>query len=236
MTPSMTLSEQYPLPDITDDALKTEVFTHKSEKRKLLVNQDRLAVWADIYGLPSRLQVHYSAELLLRQNTATKAKLFQAYVGALFMQSDRNYRTVEDWFGQLVEQGLEDIVAFENAANSLTEKLQTLKLKGPAEEHQPAQVPSSPSPSTSSTSSSNASYQSQLGSLALFNQICAQRNIHPDWQCNNMGSPHRPTHKATVRLSPTCEIVGTGVGGKKQEAKEKAAEEAMEKLGWSQAD
>lgn len=33
-------------------------------------------------------------------------------------------------------------------------------------------------------------------------------------------------------MSPTCEIVGTGVGGKKQEAKEKAAEEAMEKLGW----
>lgn len=40
----MTLSEQYPLPDITDDALKTEVFTHKSVAARPagLVHADRL--------------------------------------------------------------------------------------------------------------------------------------------------------------------------------------------------
>ena len=172
------------------------------------MNQDRLAGWADIFGLPGQLRAHYATELQVRQNLSTKVQVFQAYVGALFEQSGNDIGVVEDWFGRVVETGLKEILAMEEAADELPELFSTASIKdkgGPPPLRGSSSSPnqSKPSQGGSPTSQRATSPLSvtpvKMGALALFNQRCSQEKRMPSWESMQGGEAHAPIFRATVR-------------------------------------
>jgi ribonuclease-3 len=78
-------------------------------KRSLIIRKDRVEQWSLVYGLPERLQVHRSQELVIRGNQNARVQVFQAYVGALFRE--KGYDFVKEWFEYVVEAALTDILA-----------------------------------------------------------------------------------------------------------------------------
>lgn len=214
-----------------------------SIKRALLVNQDRLAGWADIYGLSKRIQAHHSTRLLIQQNTSTRAQVFQAYVGGLFEQAEYNLGPIEDWLGHVVETALKEILAMEKAEDDLSDAFSKTAVK---DEDRPfplsrnsslSPYQSKPSSHPSSTNQTKTSTLPKtpvrVGALALFNQRCQQEKLVPSWCCTQEGEPHAPTFTVTIKLPPSNTPIGEGIGVTKAEAKARAAEQALREMHWA---
>lgn len=83
--------------------------TFLQQRLQHFVVTENIAKWSDWYGLTSRLKCHPSSRASLLSNTNTKAQVFHAFVGALFLE-DRTVG-VEDWIRSLmnyqikIEQG-----------------------------------------------------------------------------------------------------------------------------------
>ncbi|KIM24129.1 hypothetical protein M408DRAFT_243708 [Serendipita vermifera MAFF 305830] len=84
-----------------------------SSKRAELVSRGRVALWADAYELPQRLIVHPAQAALIPRNESARVQVFQAYVGALY--KDQGLNVVEEWFGPVLEDALNEIEARERS-------------------------------------------------------------------------------------------------------------------------
>ncbi|KAG8846000.1 hypothetical protein FRB91_001276 [Serendipita sp. 411] len=225
-----------------------------TDKKTLLVAQSRLAGWSDTYNLPSRLRAHASQEETVRRNEWAKAQVFQAYVGALF--KEHGYEFVDEWFGEIVEHTIKEVLELEQAALVEAFDRTTIGMPGTRDDHRPSSSSFSEN-DTPSTSNRNmrdresplspGGFSAQGASpprrpapggapennanlqspLSQFNQRCAQKHIQPQWAFINEGPQHGPIFRATVTLPGEPEPIGLGEGPTKAAAKQLAAEMAL---------
>lgn len=99
-----------------------------SRLRAALVNTDRLASWTDTLGWVPHIQVgHYENRALLLSRPSVLADVFEAYVGALYL--DGGYEVCRTWLTALYEPLLQAGVALsaKDAKTRLQEWLQKEK-------------------------------------------------------------------------------------------------------------
>ncbi|KAH0838053.1 hypothetical protein J3R83DRAFT_6293 [Lanmaoa asiatica] len=69
-----------------------------------------------------------------------------------------------------------------------------------------------------------------VNTLALFNQTCSQRGFAINWESESDGPPHQP--RWAVKCYVNNQLRGSGTGRNQKVAKEEAARQAFQMLGW----
>jgi dsRNA-specific ribonuclease len=224
-----------------------------------LVARDRVAAWADSYELPEKLIVHPSQQALIPNNPVAKAQVFQAYVGGLF--KDQGYYCVEEWFVPVVDDALCEIQEFEvhdllleAALEDGSDSKSWRKKNGDSPETSwrkknddspetgtfgvepvlPIACPPKPGEAPQTRPGEIVTVPTGASALAFFNETYAKKlkGTQPNWKTTQTGPGHAPEFTATVTLPGSLEPIGIGIGTTLKLAKQQAASEALDKLGW----
>lgn len=204
-----------------------------SDTRMLLVTRERMATWADAYGLPQRLIVNPAQRALIPNNENAKAQVFQAYVGALY--KDQGIDAVEEWFSPVLDDAVNEIEEIRTAErlednkswrNSISSQATTESFEPAAAPHEPLATGRGSTPAARSPPSGSGS------SLSYFNERCSKllKGAQPIWQVKKDGKDHTPEFTATVTLPGEREPIGIGVASNSKLAKQRAATVALAKL------
>jgi ribonuclease-3 len=166
--------------------------------------------WVTEYGIRDRVACPMNLREELREPAETQ-HLFNAYVGAAYIE--RGFQGIKTWIGPLIDP---DFSARPPAsfpgANS-------------ANPPPPAHgAPPLPPP---------AQGGQRLASLSLFNEMAMQRGLTITWNSNQSGPGHNLTWVVHCVVNGITR--GEGVGKSKQKAKEDAAQQAFQAMGWAAA-
>ncbi|KAF8481048.1 hypothetical protein DFH94DRAFT_439866 [Russula ochroleuca] len=160
--------------------------------------------WVSQYGLREKVACTPDLREELKEARETK-HLFDAYVGALYVE--RGYPAVKAWIQPLVDPD------FTQSSTSFG---------GSMANPPPPVSPPPPLPGNS------------LGPgvfLASFNQTAVQRGVKVEWTASQSGPGHALVWKVDCIIGGIPK--GTGAGKSKQAAKEEAARQALDAMGWA---
>ncbi|KAH9996467.1 hypothetical protein BJV77DRAFT_942190 [Russula vinacea] len=129
--------------------------------------------------------------------------LFNAYVGALYVE--RGYPAVKAWIQPLIDPDFTPSSTSFGGANP--------------------PPPASPPPPLPGNSLGPGVF------LASFNQMAAQRGLQVTWNASQSGPGHALVWKVDCMIGGIPK--GTGAGKSKQAAKEEAARQARDAMGWN---
>jgi dsRNA-specific ribonuclease len=214
--------------------------------RQLLVVRDRVAAWADSYGLPEKLIVHPSQQALIPNNPAAKAQVFQAYVGGLF--KEQGYFCVEEWFAPVVDDALCEIQEFEihdllleaaledrSDSKSWRKKNDDSPETGTLAVEPVLPIACPPKPGEAQPRAGEiGTGPTGATALSFFNETYAKKlkGTEPNWQTTKTGPSHAPEFTTILSMPGSLEPVGIGIGTTLKLAKQQAASQALTTLGW----
>lgn len=159
--------------------------------------------WVSYYKLREKVACPADLRGELREARQTQ-HLFDAYVGAVYIE--QGYSSIKTWIQPLVDP------------NSASGSSMGVSTGNPP----PPMVPPPPLPN-------NGSVSGQF--LALFNQTAIQRGVKIQWVEVQSGPGHALTWKADCIVDGIMK--GSGAGKSKQQAKEEAARQAYQAMGWA---
>jgi dsRNA-specific ribonuclease len=178
--------------------------------------------------LTKELKCSPSQRLTIAFSTDVQASIFQAYVGAVFQES--GVGGVTSWIGPLIQPIIDmdkDNTNNNNGGYSGLAASNTSEIATNDNHHQPLKGSTSQAPSPPVIVPS--------GNLSLLNETFQRYGVPPEqieWKITPTGPSHQPTWKVDVYapLGDAKEFLGSGVGSRKQGAKEEAAKQALQML------
>lgn len=180
------------------------------EELSQALSDDAYDQWVSDYGIRDRVACPMNLREELREPAETQ-HLFNAYVGAAYIE--RGYQNIKSWIGPLVDP--------EFSARQST----SFPGANSANPPPPAQgAPPLPPP---------AQGGQRLASLSLFNEMAMQRGLKIEWNSTQSGPGHSLTWVVHCIVNGITR--GEGVGKSKQKAKEDAAQQAFQAMGWASA-
>jgi len=171
------------------------------------ISEDTLLNWKTGYDLTRKIRVAPSSADDLNSPSETR-RFFCTYVGALYIRAGLD--VVQDWVSRLIDPEVVKQEPF------------------PPPFGAPAPPPGSPPPLPSGPPRDRGS--NNPISLALVNQIAAQKHVALTYKAEKEGPDHQLTW--TVRCSVNGVERGYGVGSSQKVAKEDAARQVYSSMGW----
>ena len=231
-------------------------------KKNSIINNEKLAEWAVEYGLHERIQAARAQEALIRCNTDVRASVFKAYVGAYWKQliveadyfDDMNGRlpgpypnpvtTIRTWLDPQIQYELRRI---QDEDDELEDMMRRASLS-----------PRNSSPSTPRARGRGAppvpmAQPPKGGALALLNERASQQKParRISWRESDEGDAHAKIFTAELEGEIRCgpptrcvdllylsyravdgRVIARGVEKSKKAAKQVAASQAIDILGW----
>ncbi|KAI9461025.1 hypothetical protein BJY52DRAFT_1261830 [Lactarius psammicola] len=168
--------------------------------------------WVTDYGIRERVACPTNLREELKEPSETQ-HLFHAYVGALYME--KGFRDIKAWIGPLVDPNFSPTPSGSYSGATHTNPPPPTYGAPPLPYSPPAQgVP-------------------RLASLSLFNEMAMQRGLKIEWNATQSGPGHSLTW--VVHCLVNGVMKGEGAGKSKQKAKEDAANQAFQAMGWATA-
>ncbi|KAJ7925923.1 hypothetical protein B0H13DRAFT_1973890 [Mycena leptocephala] len=177
-----------------------------SDYAREAVSDDKLREWLTFYNIKSKFRAAPgSCEIL--ESPDEMRRFFKAYIGALYIRNGVNH--VQHWISALVDPDAN--------TNAFSNPPPPLGMPPPLPQHLPNNSPSSSGASTIT--------------LALMNQTAAQKGLSVTYPAE---PPTGPSHNPTWKVSCCINSIPKGYGsGKSQKAaKEEAARQAYQAMGW----
>jgi len=188
----------------------------KSQRDNIL-SDTNIESWVTGYGLRDKLRC---VPDLASLHSAEEARvLFNSYVGGVFVES--GIEVVEEWITVLVEPH------FSKPEEPPCKKTKSEPIK---RESPPIYLPRTPSPPPPAIFHQPLP-ATDLPFLSLFHEIACQRRVAVEYQAEFSGPPHAGTW--TVKCVVSGIEKGIGYGASKQFAKEMAARQAYNSMGWA---
>ncbi|KAI9513072.1 ribonuclease III domain-containing protein [Russula earlei] len=161
--------------------------------------------WVTHYGLRDRVICNPDQRDELKSSNETR-HLFDAYVGAVYIE--KGYPGIKAWIHPLIDPDYDP--------NSTSSGLSTEAHTG---NPPPPANPPPPLPDGNSFG------------LATFNEKAMHRGVKVEWGATPSGPPHALTWSVECIVNGISK--GTGTGKNKQQAKEMAARQAYQAMGWA---
>ncbi|KAF8273869.1 hypothetical protein EI94DRAFT_1654128, partial [Lactarius quietus] len=165
--------------------------------------------WVTNYGIRERVACPMNLRDELREPAETQ-HLFHAYVGASYIE--RGHRDIKGWIGPLVDPEYES------------------RQSGPSTSVNPPPPAYGAPPLPNNPPAPGAP---RVASLSLFNEMAMQRGLKIEWNASQSGPGHSLTWAVYCLVNGITK--GEGVGKSKQKAKEDAANQAFQAMGWGAA-
>ncbi|KAI9445350.1 hypothetical protein H4582DRAFT_1806457 [Lactarius indigo] len=167
--------------------------------------------WVTNYGIRERVACPMNLREELKEPSETQ-HLFHAYVGALYIE--KGYRDIKAWIGPLL---IPDFSPTQSGPfPGATANPPPPAYGAPPLPHSPP-AQGVPKPSV----------------LSLFNELAMQRGLRVEWNASQSGPGHSLTW--VVHCLVNGVMKGEGVGKSKQKAKDDAAQQAFQAMGWATA-
>ncbi|KIJ66250.1 hypothetical protein HYDPIDRAFT_86964 [Hydnomerulius pinastri MD-312] len=211
-----------------------------SEKHEQLLDDGHIAQWLAVYSLKNKVRNVENPQIL--DQPEESRRLFNSYVGAVYVQ--KGLPVVLDWISRLLNPEVEP----PQAPGSTPASNIPLPQSPPPYSSSSASVtpvpPSAPPPPMPGTPTGNTP---SVNALALFNQTCSQRGLIINWESESEGPPHQPRWqvkclgeclhspllcRVLIGLPVNGVLKGTGNGRNQKVAKEEAARQAFQAMGW----
>jgi len=188
--------------------------------------------WVTQYEMRERVACPHERRAELNEPLETR-HLFDSYVGALYIE--RGYSSVQTWIRALVDPDFASSTSGSpppgsSAFGSSIFGSSTLGSRTGAYMGNPP-PPASPPPPLPSNPLAPGAPKSAF--LSLFNQTATQRGVKVEWNAAMSGPGHSLTW--TVECIVDGIMKGMGKGKSKQLAKEDAARQALQAMGWAGA-
>jgi ribonuclease-3 len=194
-----------------------------SEKHRELLDDQHITQWLTTYSLKTRVR-GLENPAVLDQSDESRL-LFHSYVGAVYMQ--KGLPVVLNWISRLVCPESEPLAAPGNSVPNTNPTLSSSPPPYSSSTLAPA-PPSAPPPPMLATPAAGG--LPPVNALSLFNQTCSQRGIVINWDSEAEGPPHQP--RWAVKCLVNGMLRGAGTGRNQKVAKEEAARQAFQALGW----
>jgi len=181
------------------------------EFEKMLSNDGKFyEQWVSFYKLREKVACPYALRGELEEPGTTQ-QLFDTYVGAAYVE--QGYPKTKAWIQSLVDP---DSVSTSVGGSSM----------GTSTDNPPPPTTSPPPLPNNSTGAGSF--------LAKFNETAMRHRANVIWNAASSGSSaHLPTWMVDCVVDGT--VKGAGVGKNKQQAKEEAARQAYQALGWGRS-
>ncbi|CAG8447150.1 15415_t:CDS:1 [Acaulospora colombiana] len=185
-----------------------------TQLRARIVCQDTLAKFSRDLGLDKKLRLGKGSSAM-RNNEKVLCDTFEAYVGAIFLDVNKDLVKVMDHIKQLIEPFV-DYLKEVNASDFKDEDDGIISIE---DDEVPVEEPAIPS---------THAYEDPIGKLQMWVAKRDSKKV-PLYDIEEKTDEKEKIFVATVRIDG--EIVGRGEGLNKKSAKKRAAEDAMEKSG-----
>ncbi|KAJ7131424.1 hypothetical protein C8R44DRAFT_871916 [Mycena epipterygia] len=173
-----------------------------SDRVKTTVSDDKLKEWLAVYNIKSKFRAPAGFNIL--ESPVEMRRFFHSYIGALYIRN--GISCVHGWIFALL--GSDNA----NNVSSVKTPLFPSGIPAPPPQHRPN--PPSAMPST-----------------FILNQMASQRGIQvPTYPAESSGPSHNPTWSIICRVGDVEK--GRGSGKSQKLAKEEAARQALQALGW----
>jgi len=193
------------------------------EKHQELLDDQHITQWLTMYSLKSRVRGLENPAVLDQPDESRL--LFHSYVGAIYVQ--KGLPVVLNWISRLVCPESEPLAAPGNSATNPNPALSSSpppysssSIAATPPNAPPPPMPAAPTPGG----------LPPVNALSLFNQTCSQRGILINWDSESEGPPHQP--RWAVKCLVNGMLRGTGTGRSQKVAKEEAARQAFQAMGW----
>ncbi|KAJ7110071.1 hypothetical protein C8R44DRAFT_801313 [Mycena epipterygia] len=174
-----------------------------SDQTKKAISDAQLRDWLNAYNIRSRYRAAPNTPDILDSPTEMR-QFFHAYVGALYVRNGLNH--VQAWISALVDP------------NTTVHSFGT-----------PPPPVGLPPPLPHTSPSSNLGSSSTI-TLALVNQTAMQKGLAVTYPAEQTGPPHAPTWTVACHINNIEK--GRGTGKNQKMAKEEAARQAFQAMGW----
>ncbi|KAF9245821.1 hypothetical protein BU15DRAFT_58775 [Melanogaster broomeanus] len=202
------------------------------EKHQELLDDQHITQWLTMYSLKSRVRGLENPAVLDQPDESRL--LFHSYVGAIYVQ--KGLPVVLNWISRLVCPESEPLAAPGNSATNPNPALSSSpppysssSIAATPPNAPPPPMPAAPTPGG----------LPPVNALSLFNQTCSQRGILINWDSESEGPPHQPRWAVKCLGKPLFPVLFTPllicltVNGRSQKvAKEEAARQAFQAMGW----
>ncbi|KAK0233616.1 hypothetical protein IW262DRAFT_1477148 [Armillaria fumosa] len=195
------------------------------ERKEETLSDEVILRWIDGYQLKNKILAHPRTVLDDPNELRT---FFNTFIGALYIRNGMN--DVQYWISRLIDPN-HDPASMPSPPQQQQQQQQQQQTQG-----MPTQPSQSPPPMPSFNPSSpppmaqTAPSISSLITLQLIHQTAAQKGFVVTYSANSQGPPHSPTWTAQCLLNG--HITGTGQAGSQKLAKEAAAREVWNTMGW----
>ncbi|KAF8665314.1 hypothetical protein AX16_000334 [Volvariella volvacea WC 439] len=190
------------------------------EKREQFFDDDSIMKVAQSYGFRDRIRAH-PGRPDVRESPQEMRKLINKYAGALFIRNGLD--SLRAWVQQIIEPEAEQIQPMQTDPPSYDHGWQ----RSPP---QPPTMPPPPLPTGRPYPPAPPAPGLGIPSLALVNQTAMQRGYHLTYSASQTGPAHLPTWTVTCLVNGVER--GRGTGRNQKVAKEDAARQAWENMGW----
>ncbi|KIO15370.1 hypothetical protein M407DRAFT_87169, partial [Tulasnella calospora MUT 4182] len=187
-----------------------------SKVRALVICNANLATICRHYKMQGELRGAPTQKLTLQKSDQVQADLFESYIGGVYL--DRGFEETKQWLYDVLDP-------FVKAAFEVVKREHLLNRRSPppysAEEGELTDQDRARSPTDD-----DAGSKVDPGTLAYFNQICAQNKHKVEWIITDApGSKSTPLWKVDLKVDG--KVIGTGVAPGKKGAKILAAKQAL---------
>ncbi|TRM66039.1 hypothetical protein BD626DRAFT_486582 [Schizophyllum amplum] len=201
-------------------------------RRQEALSNDKINHWMDAYELKAKIKAAPSERAAARSSPELN-NFFKKYVGAIYVRQGMD--VVQTWISRLLNPDIEPILAPGRHTSPPQQQHQhyqqqqdvTMAPPPPPPTTAPPPMPAGAPPGTPAPMIPGGNGVT----LSLMNQTAMQKGFAVNYDASQTGPPHAPTW--SVRCILNGNEYGTGTGTSQKKAKELAAKEAFERLGWA---
>ncbi|KAL1739788.1 hypothetical protein HDZ31DRAFT_68586 [Schizophyllum fasciatum] len=182
-------------------------------RRREALSDDKITHWMDAYELKGKIKA-VPAERQAARSSPQLNDFFKKYVGAIYIS--QGMAVVQTWISRLLDPDVEPALPPKSQGTPQPSQQVMANAQPPPPAGLPPPIPTSAPPAGIT--------------LSLMNQTAMQRGYIVNYDPSQTGPSHTPTW--TVRCLLNGTEYGSGTGKSQKQAKELAAQEAWERLGW----
>ncbi|KII92599.1 hypothetical protein PLICRDRAFT_50990 [Plicaturopsis crispa FD-325 SS-3] len=206
------------------------------EVRVDILCDERIEEFVQIYGLWDKLRRPHDIDNANSTETAEEKRfLFNSYFGAVYLQTN-SVSPIVEFMSRAISPDAEP-PSVSGASTSAGPISPVANRHSPSPQSSPVQSdaqpqppPYAPPPLPSHAAPASPPLPSSFTVLALLNQTAIGMGMHIEYPARSEGPPHMP--RWTVRCLINGVEKGAGVGRNQKTAKEEAAKQAFQAMGW----
>ncbi|KAL1699512.1 hypothetical protein EV121DRAFT_296094 [Schizophyllum commune] len=198
------------------------------ERRREALSNDKINHWMDAYELKGKIKAAPSERQAARSSPQLN-DFFKKYVGAIYIRQGMG--VIQTWISRLLNPDAEPVLPPESRGTPQPQRQDSLLQDRSMASPPPPPGAPPPMPTGAPPGSPHPTHTGGNGiTLSLMNQTAMQKGFAVNYEASQTGPPHAPTWSVRCLLNGT--VYGTGTGLSQKKAKELAAQEAWERVGW----